>query len=85
MRMAPGAAVHIRSAISSRSYVVADRVVPHESTVGAGDTFVSGVLFGLISRAGQWDAQRTLKFAVELATSKVQQEGFQGLGSGLAV
>lgn len=62
----------------------ADRVVPRHSTVGAGDTFIAGVLYGLISRANEWDAQTTLNFAVELATSKVQQEGFQGLGHNLA-
>lgn len=64
--------------------VVAGRNIDIVDTVGAGDTFVAGVLYGLISRGGVWDPQTTLDFAVELATSKVQQEGFQGLDYNLA-
>lgn len=50
------------------------------STVGAGDTLIAGVLFGLNRRANEWDIERTLDFANELAGRKVQQEGFVGLG-----
>lgn len=50
------------------------------STVGAGDTFIAGMLFGLICR-GDWDLDRKLRFGNELAGRKVVQEGLRGLGS----
>ena len=50
------------------------------STVGAGDTFIAGMLFGLTCRAADWDLDRKLRFACELAGRKVGQEGFGGLG-----
>ncbi|KAI4234073.1 MAG: hypothetical protein LQ349_004004 [Xanthoria aureola] len=49
-------------------------------TVGAGDTFIAGMLFGLICR-GDWDLDRKLRFGNELAGRKVVQEGLRGLGS----
>ncbi|KAI0168225.1 Ribokinase-like protein [Pestalotiopsis sp. NC0098] len=49
-------------------------------TVGAGDTFIAGILFGLLIYDSDWALQRKLQFAVQLATCKVQREGFQGLG-----
>ncbi|KAL8851388.1 MAG: hypothetical protein Q9221_003659 [Calogaya cf. arnoldii] len=49
-------------------------------TVGAGDTFIAGMLFGLTCR-GEWDLDRKLEFANELAGRKVVQEGLRGLGS----
>ncbi|KAI0157423.1 Ribokinase-like protein [Xylariaceae sp. FL1272] len=48
-------------------------------TVGAGDTFIAGSLFGFLCH-GDWDDQAKLNFAVGLSTRKVQQEGFEGLG-----
>lgn len=65
------------------------------SAVGAGDTFIAGTLYGLLCRDGikktpsehrdeHWDDQRKLSFAVALATLKVQQEGFDGLGAAAA-
>lgn len=48
------------------------------SAVGAGDTFIAGVLYGLADR--HWDVPQAVQFAVDLATLKVQQEGFSGLG-----
>lgn len=50
-----------------------------DSTIGAGDTFIGGVLFGLVGHPGPWEAPKVLRFAVELATLKVQREGFRGL------
>ncbi|OAA66110.1 Carbohydrate/purine kinase [Cordyceps fumosorosea ARSEF 2679] len=55
------------------------------SSVGAGDTFIAGMLFGLTTAGGDgddaaWDAHRCVRFAVDLATLKVQREGFAGLG-----
>nr|XP_036582966.1 pfkb family kinase [Colletotrichum truncatum]KAF6791862.1 pfkb family kinase [Colletotrichum truncatum] len=49
-------------------------------SVGAGDTFVAGMLYGLICQAERWTLGEKLDFAVELATLKVQREGFSGLG-----
>ncbi|KAL8392799.1 hypothetical protein RB595_002834 [Gaeumannomyces hyphopodioides] len=55
-------------------------------TIGAGDTFIAGVIFGLFCRDGDEgrDLQDTLRFAVGLATRKVQIDGFGGLGGGRA-
>ncbi|PKS05255.1 hypothetical protein jhhlp_008626 [Lomentospora prolificans] len=50
------------------------------STVGAGDTFIAGMLYGLICHAIDWDTEAKLKFAINLATLKVQREGFGRLG-----
>jgi ketohexokinase len=48
-------------------------------TIGAGDTFIAGMLFKLTH-----DAESTLeskvRYAVEIATRKVYREGFRGLG-----
>ncbi|KAK1993040.1 D-sorbose [Colletotrichum falcatum] len=49
-------------------------------SVGAGDTFVAGMLYGLICQTDTWDTADKLGFAVQLATLKVQREGFAGLG-----
>lgn len=54
------------------------------SAIGAGDTFVAGVMYGLLCRTGDWGVQRTVRFAVDLATIKVQQDGFDGLASKLS-
>ncbi|RYP73210.1 hypothetical protein DL769_004269 [Monosporascus sp. CRB-8-3] len=48
-------------------------------TVGAGDTFIAGVLFGLLCHPQDWDMETKVRFAVQLATSKVQQEGLRDL------
>lgn len=50
------------------------------STIGAGDTFIAGMLYGLTCRRADWDTRAKLRFAVDLATLKVQREGFDGLG-----
>lgn len=50
------------------------------STVGAGDTFIAGMLFGLTCRA-DWSLGRKLEFANELAGRKVAQEGLRGLAN----
>lgn len=51
------------------------------SSVGAGDTFVAGMLFALTCHPRDWDAAKGLRFAVQLATCKVQRDGFTGVGS----
>ncbi|KAF4338181.1 hypothetical protein FBEOM_7923 [Fusarium beomiforme] len=48
--------------------------------VGAGDTFIAGMLYGLICHPGDWTMGKKLGFAVRLATLKVQREGFDELG-----
>ncbi|KAF3065173.1 Ketohexokinase [Daldinia childiae] len=50
-------------------------------TVGAGDTFIAGMLFGLLCHHEDWDTEKKVQFAVQLATRKVQRDGFGGLGS----
>lgn len=55
------------------------------SPVGAGDTFIAGMLLGLMRN--DWplsDIGSTVSFAVKLATLKVQREGFEGLGVAIA-
>ncbi|USP82839.1 hypothetical protein yc1106_10113 [Curvularia clavata] len=49
-------------------------------TIGAGDTFVAGMLFSLNNHE-DWPLQRKLEFANELAGRKVLQEGFGNLGA----
>ncbi|KAF9881257.1 putative mfs transporter protein [Colletotrichum karsti] len=49
-------------------------------SVGAGDTFFAGMLYGLTCQTDHWDLGQKLDFAVDLATLKVQREGFGGLG-----
>jgi ketohexokinase len=48
--------------------------------VGAGDTFIAGMLYGLLDHATDWPLSRKLRFATEIAGRKVLQEGFAGLG-----
>ncbi|KAK2590548.1 hypothetical protein QQS21_011767 [Conoideocrella luteorostrata] len=53
--------------------------------VGAGDTFIAGMLHGLM--VNDWpllDVSSAVSFAVKLATLKVQREGFDGLGADIA-
>lgn len=49
------------------------------STIGAGDTFIAALLFGVACHGSDWDSERKLRFAVDLATKKVQMDGFAGL------
>ncbi|KAI1111127.1 Ribokinase-like protein [Nemania sp. NC0429] len=49
-------------------------------TVGAGDTFIAGILFGFLHHEHDWDNGTKLSYAVQVATCKVQQEGFNDLG-----
>ena len=64
---------------------VADLIIPtvdsdlKDSTIGAGDTFIAGMLHGLLYRNKNWTLQQMLNFANELAGRKVVQEGFAGL------
>jgi ketohexokinase len=51
------------------------------SAVGAGDTFIAGMLYALVCHGEDWDTDRKVRLAVDLATCKVQQEGFEGLGA----
>jgi ketohexokinase len=51
------------------------------STIGAGDTFIAGMMYALIEHGEDWPLLQKLDFANELAGRKVMQEGFSGLGS----
>ncbi|KAL4999284.1 Ribokinase-like protein [Aspergillus recurvatus] len=50
-------------------------------TIGAGDTFIAGMLYGLIVEGDTWDLSQKLSMANRLAGTKVTQEGFSNLGS----
>lgn len=58
-------------------------------SIGAGDTFVAGMLYGMFVQggvrggAGGWNNDQRLNFANELAGRKVYQEGFKGLGEAI--
>ena len=65
----------------SSEYTTLQRLAPmlkFYSTIGAGDTFIAGVLYGLF-HSSTWDLAKTLSFANELAGRKVAQHGFSGL------
>ncbi|KAJ5493419.1 hypothetical protein N7539_002165 [Penicillium diatomitis] len=47
--------------------------------IGAGDTFIAGMLYSLARRDPDWDLTQKLAFANRLAGTKVSQEGFSGL------
>ncbi|KAI2793323.1 hypothetical protein POX_b03377 [Penicillium oxalicum] len=47
--------------------------------IGAGDTFIAGMLYGLTCRDTEWGLAQKLAFATQLAGMKVSQEGFTGL------
>ena len=64
--------------LSVSPFVVIMVLIPR-STVGAGDTFIAGMLFGLTCHV-DWTLDRKLEFANELAGRKVVQEGLAGLG-----
>ncbi|KAJ5787688.1 hypothetical protein N7457_002678 [Penicillium paradoxum] len=54
-------------------------------TIGAGDTFNAGLLYGLIYRSQDWDFHKRLDFAILIAGLKVTQEGFSNLHRALDV
>ena len=39
------------------------------------------MLFGLLCHHEDWDTEKQVQFAVQLATLKVQQDGFDGVGA----
>lgn len=51
-------------------------------SIGAGDTFIAGMLFGLAWRGG-WSLGEKLAVANELAGRKVFREGFEGVAGHL--
>ncbi|KAK4153137.1 Ketohexokinase [Chaetomidium leptoderma] len=69
-------------AVSGGEYIHHPATLPREGisvvdTIGAGDTFIAGMLYGL--HADAWSREAKLAFAVGLATKKVRREGFAGL------
>ena len=65
-----------------------DQSSPHAhtqvvDTIGAGDTFAAGMLYGLYFSQQSWTLQRTLEFANELAGRRVCQQGSEGLGDSM--
>ncbi|KAI9344871.1 putative PfkB family kinase [Obelidium mucronatum] len=57
-------------------HVPAPAIFPVD-TIGAGDTFAAGILYGLGVMG--WDVRTSTEFAVRLATAKCAQVGFDGL------
>ena len=53
------------------------------SPIGAGDTFIAGMLYALNRKRKDWDLSRKLAFANRVAGMKVSQEGFAGLDRAL--
>ncbi|KAJ5591091.1 pfkB family kinase [Penicillium hetheringtonii] len=51
--------------------------------IGAGDTFVAGILYAMNCKEAEWDVSQKLSFANRVAGIKVSQEGFSGLGRAL--
>ncbi|GAT27211.1 PfkB family kinase [Aspergillus luchuensis] len=54
-----------------------------KNPIGAGDTFIAGMLYALIYRGSEWSLSEKLGFANRLAGMKVSQEGFSGLARAL--
>lgn len=56
-------------------------ILTQNSTIGAGDTFIAGMLYveALNFQEKDWDLPRKLGFANRVAGMKVSQEGFSGL------
>lgn len=50
-----------------------------QDTVGAGDTFVAGMLFALNQHGQDWGLSKKVQFANEVAGRKVIQIGFANL------
>ncbi|OJJ62268.1 hypothetical protein ASPSYDRAFT_40900 [Aspergillus sydowii CBS 593.65] len=48
-------------------------------TIGAGDTFIAGMLYGLVYKGESWDLSQKLSMANRVAGTKVAQEGFSNL------
>ncbi|KAI5862794.1 Ribokinase-like protein [Durotheca rogersii] len=67
---------------SAQQCLSAQSGVARRATVGAGDTLIAGILFGLLCHE-DWDAETKVQFAVQLATRKVQRDGFEGVGAGV--
>ncbi|KAF2095359.1 pfkB family kinase [Rhizodiscina lignyota] len=61
-----------RAAYKVRGAVVVD-------TIGAGDTFIAGMLFACLERP-RWTVSQQLSFSTELAGKKVFRDGFADLG-----
>lgn len=54
------------------------------SPIGAGDTFIAGMLYALNCKGKDWDLSKKLAFANGVAGMKVSQVGFAGLDRALA-
>ncbi|PYH99935.1 pfkB family kinase [Aspergillus ellipticus CBS 707.79] len=66
-----------KSMIHSPAYSAVDFKVV--DTIGAGDTFIAGMLYAWLCQGDKWNLSQKLGFANRIAGMKVSQEGFAGL------
>jgi ketohexokinase len=58
-------------------------MLTNASTIGAGDTFIAGMLYAWLCQEN-WNLAKKIQFANRVAGMKVGQEGFSGLDKALA-
>ncbi|KAJ5584692.1 pfkB family kinase [Penicillium hispanicum] len=68
------------SVLHKPAYELSARALQVVDTVGAGDTFIAGMLYALNCKEQEWSVADKLLFAIWIAGAKVSQEGFSGLG-----
>ncbi|KAI9755165.1 MAG: hypothetical protein M1815_005175 [Lichina confinis] len=71
--------LELPSLVYHRAPAYRSEELPVVDTIGAGDTFIAGILYGLRYDAQDWSMADKLAFANRLAGQKVLQEGFAGL------
>jgi len=70
----------IREEAAVSAWVPYDQTRGVVDSIGAGDTFIAGMLFKLTNHADD-SLQDKLSFAVQVAGTKVYRDGFAGLGA----
>lgn len=60
------------------------RLLISRSPIGAGDTFIAGILYALNCKDKDWSLAQCVEFGIKVAGMKVFQEGFSGLDRALS-